>query len=65
MNDTITVAEAAAILGVSEGYTRRLLRNKIIESRKAARESESRGPWLVSRASVEQYVAAHKKRGEQ
>lgn len=65
MDDTITVAEAAAIMKVSEGYIRRLLRTKRIESRKT-REPGSKGLWLVSKSSVEAYAAAHPPRkGEQ
>lgn len=59
MDDSITVAEAAKIMKVSESYIRRLLRTERIEARKFGGVS-----WMVSRSSVEAYAEAHKKKGE-
>lgn len=45
----ITVREAAAILGVSEQWTRYLASEKLIEAIRPGRE------WIIRRASVEAY----------
>lgn len=52
----ISVAEAARILGVSESYTRRLLRDKKIEGRRL-----QGWVWLVDRDSVFAYAAQRKR----
>ncbi|MDP9389442.1 MAG: relaxase domain-containing protein, partial [Actinomycetota bacterium] len=59
-DEWLTAEEAAAQLGVSATFVRRLLRNGKLEGEKAATESTGRATWRVQRAQVNAYAAEHK-----
>ena len=56
----LTVKEAAAQLGVSTRFTRRLLASGALDGKKARSETTRRVGWHVQRAQVNAYATTHK-----
>jgi len=59
-DDWLTAEEAAAELGVTATFVRRLLRTGKLEGEKARAEATGRVAWRVQRAQVNAYAAEHK-----
>ncbi|MDP9409094.1 MAG: relaxase domain-containing protein [Actinomycetota bacterium] len=59
-DEWLTAEEAAAQLGVTATFVRRLLRTGKLEGEKARAETTGRATWRVQRAHVNAYAAEHK-----
>ncbi len=59
-DEWLTAEEAAAQLGVTATFVRRLLRTGTLEGEKARAEATGRVAWRVQRAQVNAYAAEHK-----
>lgn len=59
-DEWLTAEEAAAELGVTATFVRRLLRTEKLEGEKARAEATGRIGWRVQRAQVNAYAAEHK-----
>lgn len=59
LQDYVTISEGAALVGMSGGHVRRLVKAGIVAGRKLGRD------WLIERAALLAYVEAQQSLGNQ